>query len=295
MRFCDFLNKLYERFPCSNQGQFVLEVFSALCGENDPVNSNRPNDYAFSGCLPAGLSGNDSTSRKRLFGTTDRYKGLTNPTKKHIKENANKDTFIGYCEANIAVENFKGMCDDFSVSSDSGRALVFEGIFGVFMEFARSGTDIASDTFVADFVTEWLMNPPEEEAVECETEAAPICAGDDVRLVRQVPGQPHKAKFYDTFTHHWVIKNSGVAIWDGRYMDFVNVGATPLKLKPEVTRIEIKKTPPGGEVTITVNVEARHIEGTHEIIMDMKDCEGRLCFPDRRAELRLSVTVGWTQ
>jgi hypothetical protein len=294
MRFCDFLNKLYERFPCSNQGQFVLEIFSALCGETDPVGTNRPDEYASSSCLPSGLCGTDATSRKRLFGNTDRYKGLTNPIKKHVQENASKDAFISYCEAYVSVEHFNGLCTDFGVSADAGRAIVFEGVFGFFAEFARSGTDSASDTFVADFVTKRLMNPPQEPLME-ETQAAPspICAGDDFRLVRQAPSQPHKAKFYDTMTHHWVIKNNGVAIWDGRYMDFANIGKTPLKMS--ATRIEIKKTPPGGEVTITVNVEARHVEGTHEIVMDMKDCEGRLCFPDKRAELRLPVTVGWTK
>lgn len=295
MRFCEFLNKLYVRFPCSSQGQFVLEIFSALCGETDPINSNRPSDYAFSDFLPAGLSGNDATSRKRLFGNTDRYKGLTKPIKRHVKENSDKAAFISYCEAYVSIENFKGLCDDFGVSSDTSRVLVFEGVFGMFLEFARSGTDSALNTFVADFVTDRLMNPTEErnETDKVESISAPICAGDDFLLVRQAPAQPHKVKFYETVTHHWVIKNNGVAIWDGRYMDFVNIRETPLKLKSEVNRIEIKKTPPGGEITITLNVEARHIEGTHEIIMDMKDCEGRLCFPDNRAELRLPVIVGW--
>ncbi|MFS2315912.1 hypothetical protein QUC22_06180 [Dehalococcoides mccartyi] len=297
MRFCDFLIKLYDRFPCSNQGQFVLEIFSALCGEAEPVNSNRPSDFSFSGYLPAGLSGNDATSRKRLYGTTDRYKGLTNPIKKHIQTNANKATLIAYCEAYVTVDNFKGMCTTFGVSADTCRALVFEGIFGMFMEFARSGADSAPDTFVADFVTERMMNSPEAEVPkeEAESSSTPICAGDDFRLVRQSSSQPHKAKFYDELTHHWVIKNSGLAIWDGRYMDFVNFKETPLKLKPDATRIDIQKTPPNGEVAITINIEARHIEGTHEIILDMKDSEGRLCFPDKRAELHLPVTVGWTK
>ena len=295
MRFCDFLNKLYQRFPCSNQGQFVLEIFSALCGEDDPVNSNRPKKFVSSSCTPSGLCGTDPTSRKRLYGTSGRYKGLTRPIKNHVQANANKISFIGYCEANISVEHFRGLCSDFYVSPDVGRALFFEGIFGMFLEFARSATDSASDAFVPDFVTNRLMNPP-EETVEIErknTAPAPICAGDDFRVVRQSPTHPHNVKFYDLLIHHWVIKNSGLAIWDGRCMDFVNVGETPLKMA--TPHIEIKKTPPGGEVTVTVNVESRHIEGTHEIILDMKDCEGRLCFPDKRAELHLPVTVGWTK
>ena len=293
MRFCDFINKLYERFPCSNQGQFVLEIISALCGETDPVNTNRPDDFAFSSCLPVGLSGSDATSRKRLFGNTSRYKGLTKPVKKHILDNAKMETFIAYCEAYVSVEGFPLLCEDFGVSPDVGRALVFEGIYGFFVEFAKSNTDSAPDSFISTFITERLVNPPAEtvETKKADAAPAPICAGDDISLIRQVPSSPHKAAFYDKLTHHWVIKNSGVAIWDGRYMEFVNNCRTPLKM--ETDRVELKKTPPGGEVTITVEVDARHIEGTHEIIMDMKDCEGRLCFPDRRAELRLPVTVGW--
>jgi hypothetical protein len=195
----------------------------------------------------------------------------------------------------MSVEQFKYLCDDFGVSADTSRAIVFEGIFASFVEFARSSMDSAPDTFVVDFVTDRLMNPPVETSMSEDAEliSAPICAGDDFHLIRQTSTQPHKAKFYDTFTHQWVIKNSGLAIWDGRYMDFINGGETPLKIA--TPRIDIKKTPPGGEVVVTVKVEARHIEGSHEIIMDMKDCEGRLCFPDKRAELRLPVIVGWTK
>lgn len=293
MRFCDFLNKLYERFYCSNQSQFVLEIFSALCGETNPAYANRPDDFAFSSCLPSGLSGNDATSRKRLYGNNNRYHGLTNPIKKYIKANANKATFIAYCEAVASVDGFKGLCDSFDVSPDTKKALVFEGIFEQFLEFVKSNEDSAPNTFVADFVIEHLMSPL-EEVVGTESAVAPptpICSGDDIHLVRQVPSYPRKAVFYDKLTHHWVLRNSGVTVWDGRYIEFVNSEKTPLKM--DTNRIDIKKTPPGSEVTITVNIEARHIEGTHEIVLDMKDSEGRICFPDKRAELRLPVTVGW--
>jgi len=73
MRFCEFISELYKHFPCSNQGQFVLEIFSALCGETNPSGANqgsssRTNDYKFSPLLPVGLGGFDSTYRKRLYG-----------------------------------------------------------------------------------------------------------------------------------------------------------------------------------------------------------------------------------
>lgn len=295
MRFCDFINTLYERFPCSNQGQFVLELFSAACGEPDPVQANKPDDYAFSTFLPSGLSSTDATSRKRLFGNTSRYKGLTSPIRKHVKTSANKDTFISYCEASVSVESYQTMCSDFGVSPDSGRHLVFEGIFELFLEFAKATADNVPDVFVADYVTDRLMNTSAIEAPDDKVtvEQCPLCAGDDLTVVRETPSHPHKVKFYDTLIHNLVLKNNGTAVWDGRYMDFINCTQTPLKMA--TTRIDIKKTPPGGEVVITANVEARHIEGKHEVILDMKDNEGRLYFPDKRAELHLEVTVGWTK
>lgn len=199
MRFCDFLNKMYERFPCSNQGQFVLEIFSALCGETDPISSNHPCKYMFSNCLPSGLCGTDPTSRKRLYGTSSRYKGLTTPIKKHIKTHANKHSFIGYCEANVSVEHFRVLCDDFGVSTGVDRSLFFESIFEMFSEFSRSATDSASDIFVSAFVINRLMNPPEKTLgiEKNKTATPPICAEDDFLIVRQSPLHPHTVKFYD--------------------------------------------------------------------------------------------------
>ena len=170
MRVCDLMNKLYERFPCSNQGQFVLEIVSALCGETDSVNTNRPGDFAFSDCLPAGLSGNDATSWKRLFGNTSKYKGLTKPVKKHILANAKKEAFVAYCEAHVSGADFQLLSDDLSVSSSVGRALVFEGIYEVFVEFAKSNTDSAPDSFIAAFITERLANPTVESVETKKTD-----------------------------------------------------------------------------------------------------------------------------
>lgn len=292
MRFSDFLCKLYERFSCTNQGQFVLELISALCGEVDPIRANRPSDYAFSDCLPSGLSGSDATSRKRLYGNSNRYKGLTGPVKRHIQASATKESFIAYCEASVSIDAFQALCKDFNVSHDLGRALIYEGIYVQFLEFAKSSDDSVADSFIADYVTAQLMKAPVLDDTDiAKPNSKPICAGDDILVVRQATTRPCQAAFYDKLTHYWVVKNSGVAVWDGRYMEFINHNKTPLKLTS--TRFDIIKTPPGGEVTITVDIDARHMEGTHEIILDMKDSEGRLCFPDKRAELRLSVAVGW--
>lgn len=294
MRFCDFANTLKKHYACSSKERFALDAFAALCGESNPIEAN--DQLGYSSCLPLGLCGDDATYRKLLFnGNNKKYNGLSAPIKSHIRQHGNKAAFIAYSETAVSALSFSSLCSDFGVSSDVGKTLVFEAVYEQFMEFARATDDNTTDTFVADFITQKLMNLPDETAEIEKTDApsAPLCAGDDIRLVRQNPSCPQKAAFYGNLTHHWVIKNIGVAVWDGRYMDFVNSENTPLKMA--TSQIEIKKTPPGGEVTISVQVEVRHIEGTHEIVLDMKDSEGRLCFPDKRAELRLPVIVGWTK
>lgn len=292
MQFCDFISRLKRHYACSSQGSFALNLFAALCGDSNPIVSNKQDGYSH--CLPAGLSGNDTTYRKALFNSQNKkYRGLSSPIKAYVIQKSNKDTFIAYSETAVSSEGFKGLCDDFGVPLNTARALLLEAIFEQLLEFSKSGIDSTSDTFVADFITERLMNPHDEPLI---TEVAnnafnPIYSGDDFSLVRQVPSYPCKATFYDKLTHCWVVQNSGIAVWNERYMEFVNADQTPLKVV--VTRIEIKKTPLTGEVAISVDIEARHSEGVHEIILDMRDRDGRVCFPDKRAELHLLVAVGW--
>lgn len=292
MRFCDFITTLKKHYASSSKERFALDAFAALCGEVNPIGVN--DQFGYSPYLPQGLCGNDATYRKLLFSEKNKkYNGLSAPIKAHVLQNGNKTTFIAYSETVVSTLAFAALCTDFGVSPDTRKSLVFEAVYEQFMEFARATDDNTPDAFVAVFVTEQLVNQVAEiaETKKGGASSAPLCAGDDIRLVRQNPSHPHTAAFYDRLIHHWVIKNTGVAVWDGRYMEFVNSGQTPLKMA--TSRIEINKTPPGGEVTISVQVDARHIEGTHHIVLDMKDGEGQLCFPDKRAELQLTVTVGW--
>jgi hypothetical protein len=266
MRFCDFITTLKKHYASSSKERFALDAFAALCGEANPIWAN--DQFGYSSCLPQGLCGDDATYRKLLYsGNNKKYNGLSAPIKAHVLQHGNKLTFIAYSETAVSTLAFVALCTDFGVSSDSQKALVFEAVFEQFLEFARATDDNTPDAFVSDFVTDRLMNPPVEvaEIEKVDAPPVPLCAGDYIRLIRQNPSRPHTAAFYDKLTHHWVIKNSGVAVWDGRYMDFVNSEDTPLKIA--VSRIEINKTPPGGEVTITVQFEARHIEGTHEIVL----------------------------
>ena len=92
MRFCDFLNILHDNisYTCS-QSQFILELFSALCGEKNPCKANIK--HPFSPALPEGLGNDDPKHRNKLYGKSADYKGLTHTVKEHIRANRNKKTF----------------------------------------------------------------------------------------------------------------------------------------------------------------------------------------------------------
>jgi hypothetical protein len=270
IQFCDFITKLKPCFTDQSQDIFVLDIFSALCNGDRPV----------------GLSGIDASHRKALFNKGGKYRGLTKPIKAHIRENNNSETFIAYCESSVATSKFGELCTAFDAPHNTSRTMLFKAIFANFVEFAKSSDDFTSNTFIMDF----LNNPPIEYSTDEDNSLSPISAGDNFTLVRQTLTYPYTQEIYKTFTHHWIIKNTGSAIWDNRHMDFVNRGQIPLKLTNN-SKLNIEKVLPNNETTITIEVETRHMEGEYEIILDMENSEGRLCFPDKRAELRLPVTV----
>ncbi len=140
MRFCDFLNILHDNisYTCS-QSQFILELFSALCGETKPISTNKQSP--FSDALPAGLRGNDSGYRNRLYnGNHPKYNGLSHPIKEHIRANSNKDTFFDYLE-NGYKNKVADLCDAFGVSNDVDKDTLFDMIYAKFVAYAHNKKD----------------------------------------------------------------------------------------------------------------------------------------------------------
>lgn len=143
MRFCDFLNILHDNTSYTlSQSQFILELFSALCGETDPSAKNTKS--SFSNALPEGLKGNDSGYRNRLYnGNHPKYKGLSHLIKKHIRKNNNKDTFIAYLD-DVYKNNMANLCTAFGVSKAIDKTKIFEMIYKQFMDYATNDNDDAT-------------------------------------------------------------------------------------------------------------------------------------------------------
>lgn len=157
MRFCDFLNILHNNTSYRiSKSKFILQLFSALCGEKNPCKAN--DKYPFSSALPVGLGNDDPKYRSILYGKSARYKGLTDPIRRHIRTNNNKDTFIAYLET-VYKNKIADLCDAFEVTKIIKKATIFEGIYEQFMDYANSDNDEA--TFK-------LKNVPFEEDIPFE-------------------------------------------------------------------------------------------------------------------------------
>jgi len=147
MRFCDFINALFQESSCSSQGQFVMEVFSALCGEPSPKTTNHEvvnkDDFAFcSPFLPPALSNtDDATLRKRLFqGNNKRYDGLPASIKADILVSKNKTTFVSYCKETFSDSVTGRLCNNLGIT-DKPQDVLFTAIFEQFIEFAKAPDD----------------------------------------------------------------------------------------------------------------------------------------------------------
>lgn len=289
MRFCEFIRKLYNSFPCSNQGQFVLEIFSALCGETNPAgenqeSSNKTRDFRCSNFLPVGLAGEDPTYRKRLFGRAKKYNGLSAPIKAYIQGNKNKETFIAYCDSSISSNGFPKLCESLGVHISLDRTLLFKAIYEQFLEFAISKNDEVN--FILPDSIDLLQNNPKDNTPE---DLTPLYNGDDIFLLNESPKGCHQVMLYEIFDHQWVIKNTGTVTWIERFFEFTNQAET--RIRPLEIKIAVPATRPGGEISLATKIDARHFEGTFVAIWEMKDGTGQLCFPDKNKALKLKATV----
>jgi len=102
------------------------------------------------------------------------------------------------------------------------------------------------------------------------------------------------------FVKTWEVQNAGKAVWDDRFLrcmdeelvvmhagDGAQLNVSP-RLEPEIRRIAVPRTPPGGAVQLSVSFQAPSIPGTCVSYWKSVYVSGELCFPDA---VGLSVRV----
>ena len=143
MKFCEFIRALQPHYACNNQGVFVLRVFSALCGEKDPIGANDEthSSTGYSDCLPSGLRGMEDSARKKLYGKSGKYDGLTTPIRDYIIIKNNPNTFLLYSDSAVGATEFTELCKKLAINALVERSTVFIAIFEQFLEFAKTQSD----------------------------------------------------------------------------------------------------------------------------------------------------------
>lgn len=281
MRFCDFINPLYNNLPCASKDRFALEVFSALCGETDPKRANK--EEPFSSALPMGLTGGDGTYRKRLFnGNHNKYKGLSSRIKEHILEHQNKATFMAYCELTVAENGLINLRHAFGIVATANKDAVFSALFEQFVEFAKSETDD-----VPNIVSERAdcYHTEENGGLSLPASNTPLYPNDDfIATECKMVNVTH----YQKFKAFWVITNKGAVTWEGRTLEIASQqtkGVRALTPKAEIPTLK-----PKDHIKIEVEYDARHFDGDWELVWEIKDSAGRVCFPNKKG-LRQTISV----
>jgi hypothetical protein len=121
-------------------------VFSALCGEQDPIGTSKfidTGNRAGSSHLPDGLRRNEST-RKCLFKDDA---ALTAQVRDHILAEKNKETFIQYLESAVSKMAFSKLQSEFSTETVYTREELFNKIFDQFMGFAKGAGEEEINVF----------------------------------------------------------------------------------------------------------------------------------------------------
>ena len=280
MQFCDFLTKIYKKSARSNQSQFVLEIFSAVCGEEEPLLANDEKEGLYSKSLPDGLTGYDSTYRKRFFGGA-KYTGLSAPIKKHILSHKNQDTFLKYMATILTESNISELCVDFGISMYTEKEAFFAGLFNQFVEFAKNKKD-AADDIIQITVKEYLS----QERAENNIDHSPTYP-DDEGIIISGNNVVYEKTCYEKFDHSWTIKNTGLVTWEERFYEI----SMPTNIKTTPQQILIPTLRPNEETTIKITVDTRHFEGGFETTWNMKNKDLQICFPDKSLELKLSINV----
>jgi hypothetical protein len=172
MKFSEFMEilKTNSSRHISNE-RFIREIFSALCGEEEPIEANKkstPEDecnadtkeygYIGSSKLHHVLRNNDESFRNKLFNSG---RNISDGIRTHIMQNKNRVTFVSYltftmhdnyselCEAlgiSDKNEEYSNLCKLLGFSVNTHKGTVYEAIYYQFLKFIQSRCNDVKNT-----------------------------------------------------------------------------------------------------------------------------------------------------
>jgi hypothetical protein len=268
VKFSEFIKMLKPRFPKMSQERFASHIFAALCGDPDPVANNKEDSSVY---LPEGLRGIDESYRKKLY--IEKFGGLSQPIKTHIKEKQNPNTFIAYCEKAITSTEYPKLAAAFGLSETTNRTAVYYGLFKQFIEFALNPTDEAEDV-----VVNGVADYRKYESSSSLSLPTPLYPNDDFAVSgNQNPKVSYE--FYKDFKFNWSITNSGKVAWIGRTFRPSQLHT----LKTNTPEIKIPTLRSGEKTNLCVELNTRGDERGSPYVVQWEICDenGRNCFPNK--------------
>ena len=177
-----------------------------------------------------------------------------------IGKNQIRDVMLSFGIPPSMAENAKCLC----------RALALQ-----LKGFITSQTDEATDIVLLEY--QRLLSEPQAADKSVQSVGVPLYPDDQVYYKSKFR-PTYDVDIYKVFQHTWEFDNVGTQTWRGRRLFYVNHDTA----RPRADRIyiDIPDTPPNKGVKLTVTMDPRGFEGTHECKWVMIDSGGDNCFPN---------------
>lgn len=169
-----------------------------------------------------------------------------------------------------------------TISTETDAVIYGKALADQFQLFIES-----DDHNVKDIVAERYMERLKDEIQDDYPDAVSGKYPDDrIGVFKNAAGFRYEIDCGSSFTHKWMLRNSGKVPWKNRKLKMVNQG----EIRPRAVQDEIiiPDTQPGEVAEVTVEIQGRGFEGTYECQWIMADQDGVNCFPD---ETGLNIIV----
>lgn len=267
MDFSHFCKGLHHKLSgIKSQGQLIGSLFNAAGSNYFP---------------PRPAYDTDSYQRK-LYGGS---KLLTQEMKDSFPKPINTEGLKSFLQTRIGDSSLSQIMAYFSIPTDDvqDKTLFVTALCTQFQNIISESTSDVGDIVASEYSR--LLSKSGTDRV-C---ALLLYPGDDMLLLSETPEQPHEVDCYVLFDHSWTIRNTGKVTWENRCFECINQAET--RIKAVNKHIDLPKVKPGGDICLTAQYDARGIEGTFEALWEMKDKDGRDCFPGRSKALKTAAKV----
>jgi len=266
MDFSEYSKRLYPNLSgLHNQSHFVGSLFNAAGSTFFPIR---------------GAYGGDDNQRKLFSGS----RAFNKKMKASFPTPIDNQGLTAFFNTHIGDKSFPKIMAAYGIPSEEpqDKALLVAALCVQFQNIVTEARDDVDDIVALEYNR--LLQAQGEES----TPTFPLYPGDDVALVESTSAH-HTVEFYELFEHSWVIRNAGTVTWERRTLECVD--APCIRIRPTVKSAAIPKTKPGDTFSLKVQMDARGFEGVYESVWEMKDAEGRLCFPNKNKIMIITATV----